>query len=119
MNGLKFMWVCLMCVVCAGCATQDTCDVDKTPMQKMQCEAAEVTEGVTKTVVDVSEEGVNTLHNAGMKSGVTPALQGVSQAIVDTSEQIGKEQRGTVMGKDVVLFPPETENEGKILRIEF
>lgn len=105
--------------VVAGCATQQTCETEDHPVRRMQCETAEVAEGVTKTVVDVSEEGVNTIHNAGKRSGVTPAVQGVSQAIVDASEEIGKEQRGKMMGQEVILFPPETENEGKILKIEF
>ena len=119
MKVFKWLWALLLCVFFAGCANQDTCDVEDNPIRKVQCGTAEVTQGVKKVVVDVGEEGVSTLHNAGMKSGVSPALQGVSQAIVDTSEQIGQEQRGTVMGQEVILFPPETENEGKILRIEF
>ncbi len=119
MNVFKCLWTLVLCVVCAGCANQDTCDVEDNPIRKVQCGTAEVTHGVKKAVVDVSEEGVSTLHNAGMKTGVSPALQGVSQVIVDTSEQIGQEQRGKVMGQEVILFPPETENEGKILRIEF
>jgi hypothetical protein len=109
----------LLCVFCAGCAHDESKNKDDNPLLRVQSDAVEVTEGVTKTVIDVSEEGISSLHDAGMKTGVTPAVRGVSQAIVETSEQIGQEQRGTVMGQEVILFPPETENEGKILRIEF
>ena len=59
------------------------------------------------------------MHEAGMKTGVTPVVQGVSQAVVDATEQIGTEKRGNVMGQDVILFPPETQDDGKVLKIEF
>ncbi len=74
---------------------------------------------VDKTATDAGEKVVEVLTNAGEATGVTPVMQGVSQVIVDTSEDIAQPKTGTVMGQETTLFPPETENEGKILKIEF
>ena len=97
-----------------GCASKDE-QADKQPLSQIR----NATIQTKDTVTNVGQEGVKTMHNAGMKTGVTPVVQGVSQAIVDTSEEIGTEKRGNVMGQEVILFPPETQDDGKVLKIEF
>ena len=74
---------------------------------------------IQKTATDVGEKGVETIKTASDVTGTTKIVKGVSQVIVDASEDIGQEKKGKIMGQDATLFPPETEKEGKILKIEF
>jgi len=97
-----------------GCANRATKEEDQ-PLSQIR----NATIQTKDTVTNVGQEGVKTVHNAGMRTGVTPVVQGVSQAVVDASEQIGSEKRGNVMGQEVILFPPETQEDGKVLKIEF
>jgi len=96
-----------------GCAGSD--NQDKSAVEGIR----ETSYQVQKTAVDTGEKGVETIKAASDISGTTKVVKGVSQVVVDTSEDIGRERKGKIMGQDATLFPPETENDGKILKIEF
>lgn len=74
---------------------------------------------IQKTAADAGEKGVKTIKAASDVTGTTKIVKGVSQVIVDVSEDIGQEKKGKIMGQDATLFPPEAQKEGKILKIEF
>lgn len=103
-----------MLFIVNGCANYEK-QTDNQPITQLK----NATIKTRDTVTAVGQEGVKTIDHAGRQSGVTPVVQGVSQAIVDTTEQLGEEKRGNIMGQEVILFPPETKHDGKVLKIEF
>lgn len=104
-----------LAVAIAGCETNESETKAGAPFQ----EVGDAARQAGRKAADAGQTGVEAINAAGDKTGVKNAVKGVSQVVVDTSEDIGRSQHGNVMGQDVTLFPPETENEGKILKIEF
>lgn len=104
-------------ILLAGCVADNPPDTSSdAPIIK---EFKETRYKVQKKTNEIGQESVTTVINAGDKTGVNRTVTGISEAIVNTSEEIGQEQKGDLMGSDVTLFPQEAENDGKVLRIDF
>ncbi|MEW6534640.1 MAG: hypothetical protein AB1454_03335 [Candidatus Auribacterota bacterium] len=116
-TGLLLLLCAAMMCVQAGCTTGDEAGISGE--SNIARDIEETSRQVGQSVADAGQSGVETIDNAGEKSGVKNVVKGVGQVVVDTTEDIGRPQRGEVMGNELTLFPPETENEGKVLKIEF
>ena len=100
-----------------GCAVTDPPDTaGDAPVIK---EFKETSYEVRKKANEVGQGGVTYVRNVGDQTGVNKTVTGISEVIVDTSEEIGQEQKGELFGADVSLFPPQAENDGKVLRVDF
>ena len=105
--------IALLFMGCICCFAAD--DQDGTAVEKIKSASYKI----KKTAADTGEKGVKTIKSASDVTGATKVVKGISQVIVDASEDIGQEKKGKILGQDATLFPPETENDGKILKIEF
>lgn|GEM_PF-2822285 len=107
-NAIFFVFVC-------GCG-----------LKNVPPDPPEVVEGIRNTTSEVGtavtgagERSVETVDSVGSATGVKNVIKGVGSAIVDTSEDIGQEKKGKVMGKDMTIFPPEARDDGKVIKIDF
>jgi len=107
--------IAVFCVFVSGCN-----------IKNIPPDPPEVIQGIQNTTSDVGtavsgagEQGITTVDSVGSTTGVKNVIKGVGKAVVDTSENIGQEQKGKVMGKDMTIFPPEAEEDGKVIKIDF